>query len=133
MGKEKFIPFLALIVIIIGGISTAYVYATQIDKDTIALNGQEYTIDQIFYLGDIKTIQTFEGEKTGVGLDDLIKKIGVGCPACYEYTIKAKDGYDKTVNWDIMKTGVLSDFKRVFFPETAKAFWVSDIVEIEVK
>ncbi len=133
MGKEKLIPILALIVIIIGGISTAYVFATQTDKDTISLNGQEYTIDQIFYLGEIKTIQTIEGEKTGVALDDLIIKVGIGCPACYEYTIKAKDGYEKTVNWDIMKTGVLADYKRVFFRDTAKAFWVSDVVEIEVK
>ena len=133
MGKEKFIPILALIVLIIGGISTAYVYATQINKDTIRINGQEYTIDQIFYLGETKTIDTMEGEKTGVALEDIITKIGVGCPACYEYTIKAKDGYEKTVDWDIMRTGVLSDFKRVFFPDTAKAFWVSDVVEIEVK
>ena len=133
MGKEKFIPILALIVIIIGGISTAYVYATQIDKDTIRINGQEYTIDQIFYLGETRTIQTIEGEKTGVALDDLIKKVGVGCSTCYEYTIKAKDGYEKTVNWDILKNGVLTEVKRVFFPDTAKAFWVRDIVEIEVK
>lgn len=133
MGKEKFIPILALIVIIIGGISTAYVYATHIDKETIQINGQEYTIDQIFYLGETRTIQTIEGEKTGVALDDLITKLGIGCPTCYEYTIKAKDGYEKTVNWDILKNGVLTDFKRVFFPDIAKAFWIRDIVEIEVK
>ena len=133
MGKEKIIPILALIVIVIGGTSTAYVYVTQIDKDTITINGEEYTIDQIFYMGEIKTIQTIEGEKTGVALDDLIIKAGVGCPSCYEYTIKAKDGYQKTINWEIMKTGILTDIKKVFFPNTAKAFWVGDTVEIEVK
>ena len=133
MGKEKIIPILALVVIIIGGISTAYVYATQVDKNTITLNGQDYTIDQIFYIGRTKTIQTIDGEKTGVALDDLILKAGVGCPSCNVYTIKAKDGYEKTVDWDIMKTGVLTDYKKVFFPNTAKAFWVSDIIEIEVK
>ena len=77
MGKEKIIPILALVVIIIGGISTAYVYATQVDKNTITLNGQDYTIDQIFYIGRTKTIQTIDGEKTGVALDDLILKAGV--------------------------------------------------------
>ena len=132
MGKEKIIPILALVVIIVSGISTVYVYATQIDKDTITLNGQEYTIDQIYYVGKIETIQTIEGEKTGIALDDLILKVGVGCPSCHDYTIKAKDGYEKTVNWEIMKTGVLTDYKKVFFPNTAKAFWVSDIIEIEV-
>jgi len=133
MGKEKLITILALIIIIIGGISTAYVYATQTDKDTITINGEEYTIDQIFYMGATKTIQTTEGEKTGADLGDLIQKAGVGCPSCYEYTIKAKDGYQQTVEWEIMKTGVLSSIKKVYFPDTPKKFWVGDIVEIEVK
>lgn len=133
MGKEYIIPLLALIIIIMGGISTAYVYATQIDKETITLNEQEYTIDQIFYIGKTKTIQTIDGDKTGISLEDLILKSGVGCPSCHKYTIKAKDGYEKTVDWDIMKTGIITDFKKVFFPNTAKAFWVSDVVEIEVK
>ena len=133
MGKEKIIPILALIVIIICGTSTAYVYVTQINKETITINWQEYSVEQIFYMGVQKTIQTVEGEKKGISLEDLIPKVGVGCPSCHEYTIKGKDGYQKTVNWDIMKTGVLTDNKRVFFPDTPKAFWVSDIVEIEVK
>ena len=133
MGKEKIIPILALIVILICGTSTAYVYVTQTNKDTITINGQEYSVEQIFYIGVQKTIQTVDGEKKGISLEDLIPKVGVGCPSCHEYTIKGKDGYQKTVNWDIMKTGVLADNKRVFFPDTPKAFWVSDIVEIEVK
>lgn len=133
MGKEKIIPILALIVILICGTSTAYVYVTQIDKETITINGEEYTFEQIFYIGVQKTIQTVEGEKKGISLEDMITKVGVGCPSCHEYIIKGKDGYQKTVNWDIMKTGVLADNKRVFFPDTPKAFWVSDIVEIEVK
>ncbi len=133
MGKEKIIPILALVVLIIGGTSSAYVYTTQIDKETIAIKGVEYTIDQLFYIAEEKTIQTIEGEKTGVSLEDLISKIGIGCPSCYEYTIKAKDGYQQTVEWDIMKTGVLSNIKKVYFPDTPKKFWVGDIVEIEVK
>ena len=133
MGKEKIIPILALIVLIISGTATAYVYVTQIDKETITINDDEYTIDQLLLMGEKKTIQIIEGEKTGVALKDLIPIVGVGCPSCYEYTIKAKDGYQKTVNWDIMKTGVLTDIKKVFFPDTPKAFWVGDIVEIEVK
>lgn len=133
MGKEKFIPILALVIILISGISTIYVYATQIEKDTITINGEEYTIEQIFYLGEIKSIQTIEGEKNGVALENLIQKIGIGCTSCFEYTIKAKDGYQKTVPWSIMKTGILTDNKRVFFPDTPKAFWVGDIIDIEVK
>jgi len=133
MGKEKLIPICALFVILISVISTFYVYATEIDKDTITINREEYTIEHIFYLGTIKTIQTIDGEKNGVALDDLIQKIGIGCPSCFEYTIKGKDGYQKTVDWNIMKTGVLTEVKKVYFPNTPKAFWVGDIVEIEVK
>ena len=133
MGKEKIIPILALVVLIIGGTSSAYVYSTQIDKETVAIKGVEYTIDQLFYIAEEKSIQTIEGKKTGASLEDLISKIGIGCPSCYEYTIKAKDGYQQTVEWDIMKTGVLSNIKKVYFPDTPKKFWVGDIVEIEVK
>lgn len=133
MGKEKIIPILAFIVIIIGGTSSAYVYVTQIDKETITFNGDDYTIDQLLYMGKIKAVQTSEGDKTGVALEDLIPNLGVGCPSCHEYIIKAKDGYQKTVDWDIIKTGVLTDIKKVFFPETPKSFWVGDIVEIEVR
>lgn len=132
-GKEKIIPILALIVILISGSSTAYVYLSQIEKDTITINGEEYAIDQLFFMVDKKTIQTVEGEKTGISLDDMVQKIGISCPSCFEYTIKAKDGYEKTVSWDILNTGILTDDYRVFFPDTPKAFWVRDIVEIEVK
>jgi hypothetical protein len=132
MGKEIIIPILALVIIIIGGTSTAYVYLTHIEKDTITINEEVYTIDQIFYMVETTTIKTIEGEKTGASLKNLIQKTGVGCPSCYEYTIKAND-YQKTVDWDIMKTGILTDFKKVYFPNTPKAFWVEDIIEIEVK
>lgn len=133
MGKEKIIPIFALIVILVGIFSTIYVNGTNIDKDTIKINGQDYTIDQLFSMGKIRVIETDEGEKTGIALDDLIPKMGVGCPQCVKYTIKAKDKYQQTVDWDIMKTGILTDNCRVYFPDTAHSFWVRDVIEIEVK
>lgn len=133
MGKEKIIPILAVIIICISVFSSIYVYATHIDKETIAINGNEYTMDEIFSLSEERTIETVDGAKAGAALDDLILKAGVGCPSCNEYTIKAADGYQKTISWDDFKTGVLSDSGRVFFPDTPKAFWVSDVIEIEVK
>jgi hypothetical protein len=133
MGKEKIIPLLAIIVLIISGTSTAYVYVTKIDKDTISLNGNEYTIEELSFLAEQKTIDTVDGEKTGISLEELFQKVGIGCLSCHEYTIKAKDGYEKTVSWEILKTGVLSEIKKVYFPDTPKAFWVGDIIEFEVK
>ena len=133
MGKEKIIPILALIILIISGTASAYVYVTQVDKDTITIYGNAYTIEQLFYMGESKTIQTVEGEKTGVSLEDLISKVGIGCPSCYEYTIKGSGNYEKTVDWEILKTGILGDIKKVYFPNTPKNLWVGDIYEIEVK
>ncbi len=133
LGKEKIIPIIAICLLLVGTSSAIYVHDTQIDKDTIKINGDEYTINQIFDIGSIKTIDTDDGKKTGIGLEDLIYKLGVNCPECHLYIIKANDKYQQTVSWDILKTGILTDYQRVFFPDTAHYLWVSTIIEIEVR
>jgi len=132
MGKKKIIPILAMAILLIGIISTLYVYATEINKDTITINGQEYTYETLLLLGGEKTIETVDGEVTGVSLENVVKSIGIGCTSCSKYTIKAADGYQKTIEWDVLKTGVLSKESGVYFPDTPKALWVRDVVEIEV-
>jgi len=132
MGKQKIIPVLAMVLLLIGIISALYVHATQINKNTITINGQEYTYDDLFLLGGEKTIKTVDGEVTGASLENIIKSIGIACTSCSKYTIKATDGYQKTIEWNVLKTGVLSKENRVYFPDTPKALWVSDVVEIEV-
>ena len=133
LGKEKIIPILAMIVLLIGIFSTVYVHASQIDKDTITINGQEYTIDQIFSIAESKTIETDEGAKTGISLEDLMIKVGISCQNCNKYTFKAKDGYQQTVDFETLKTGILTDYSRIYFPDTAHALWVMDVIEIGVK
>jgi len=132
MGKQKIIPVLAMVLLLIGIISALYVHATQINKNTITINGQEYTYDDLFLLGGEKTIKTVDGEVTGASLENIIKSIGIACTSCSKYTIKATDGYQKTIEWNVLKTGALSKENRVYFPDTPKALWVSDVVEIEV-
>ena len=132
MGKQKIIPVLAMVLLIIGIISALYVNATQINKNTITINSQEYTYNDLFLLGGEKTIETVDGEVTGASLENIIKSIGITCTSCNKYTIKGADDYQKTIEWDILKTGVLSEENRVFFPYTPKALWVSNVVEIEV-
>jgi hypothetical protein len=132
MGKQKIIPVLAMVLLLIGIISALYVNATHINKNTITINGQEYTYDYLFLLGGEKTIKTVDGEVTGASLENIIKSIGIACTSCSKYTIKATDGYQKTIEWNVLKTGVLSKENRVYFPDTPKALWVSDVVEIEV-
>jgi hypothetical protein len=129
MGKEKLIPILAIAVLFIGGLSSFYVYATQINSEYIKINGQEYTVDQLFFIGEERTIETF----TGIALDNLMIKVGISNPEAHEYTIIASDGYQKTVKWENMKNGLLTEEGQSIFSDLAKAFRVKDIVKIEVK
>jgi len=132
MGKDKLIPVLAMIVLLIGIGSTMYVQASQSNTSNIKINGQKYSIDEIFKIADMRTIVTDEGEITGVALDDLIVKTSNICTSCNQYTFKSKDTYQQTVPWSYMQKGVLTENNRIFFPDTAHSFWVRDIIEIEV-
>ena len=129
MGKEKLIPILAVAVLSIGSLSSIYVYATQINSEYIDINGQEYTVDQLFFIGEERTIETF----SGIALDTLMMKIGIPEPEKHEYTIIASDGYQKTVKWENMKNGILTEEGQSIFSDLAKAFRIKDIVKIEVK
>ncbi len=129
MGKEKLIPILAVAVLFIGSLSSIYVYATQINSEYIDINGQEYTVDQLFFIGEERTIETF----SGIALDNLMIKIGIPEPEKHEYTIIASDGYQKTVKWENMKNGILTEEGQSIFSDLAKAFRIKDIVKIEVK
>ena len=133
MGKEKLLPVLAIAVLLMGCLSALYVNAIELDSNTIKIKNVEYTINQIFSLAKTKTIITDDGKKTGVALDDLIINSGNKCLSCNKYTFKSKDGYQQTVTWDYLKKGVLTKENRVYFSNTAHAFWVKDVIEIEVE
>jgi len=143
MGKDKLIPILAMVVLLIGIVFTAYVHAMQAghatdDEYLLTINGQTYSINQIFAEGEPCTITTDDGEKTGIALDQLIVLAGVECPSCHTYTIKAlyPHPYQQTVAWSTLQTGILTydgDYNaRVYFPNLAHAFWVYNVEEIEV-
>ena len=132
MGKENLLPVFAILVLIIGCFSALYVNAIEVESNTIKINDNEYTLNQIFSLANTRTIITNDGEKTGVALDDLIIKTGNKCSFCIDYTFKAKDGYQQTVSWEYLQKGVLTYENRIYFSDTASFFWVKNIVEIEV-
>lgn len=131
-GKEKIIPILAIFILLVGTASAIYVNATISSTDLIKINNQDYSIEEIFSLGKNITINTDEGEKTGVSLENLIIRLNIGCPSCFKYIIKGRDGYQQTIDWEILKTGILTDYSKVYFPNTAHKFWVKDVIEIEV-
>jgi hypothetical protein len=130
--KEKVIPILAIVILLVGTFSAIYVNASISLTDLIKINNQDYSIEEIFSLGEKTTINTDEGEKTGVSLENFIIRLNLGCPSCFKYTIKGRDGYQQTVDWEILKTGILTDYSKIYFPNTAHKFWVKDIIEIEV-
>ena len=132
-GKELLLPVLAMTVLLIGTAAAVYVHETQINKDTITINGEEYSIDDIFLIAEKRVIETDEGEKSGVALDDLLIKTGYSCLSCHSYVIKGADGYQQTIPWDMAQNGVLTKERIVFFSDSAHSFWIRDIVEIEVK
>ncbi len=130
MGKDRLLPIVALIILVLASSSSLYVYASQTTVDTVQINGQQYTIDQLFSLAKPRLFNDLQ--YTGIALDDVIQKTGVTNPEQYTYTLKSSDGYEKTVSWENMKNGLLTKDRQSIFTDLPKAFRVKDIVTIEV-
>jgi hypothetical protein len=131
MGKDRLLPILALILLFIASSSSLYVYGSQTTTDTLQVNGQDYTITQLFSL--VKPRSFNDSQYTGIALDDLMQKTGVTNPEQHTYTLKGSDGYEKTVTWTNMQNGLLTEKRESIFSDLPKAFRVKDIVAIEVK
>ena len=69
---------------------------------------------------------------SGIALDDIIIKSGVSSPENHEYTIIGADAYQKTVTWEDMKNGMLTEDNQVVFSDLPQAFNVRDVVEIKI-
>lgn len=134
--KGKTLPFFAMAVLIIGISATIYVHAQQStvqhDPDSLIINDTVFQKTEFFSTLSIKTIETNDGEKTGIPLNQMIQHVGISCPSCHEYTFIASDGYQQTVTWEHMNKGVFTEEKSVFFPDLAHAFWVKNVIKIEV-
>ncbi|MCD6356893.1 MAG: hypothetical protein J7L66_06355 [Anaerolineaceae bacterium] len=128
MKKNKLILIFAIVVILVGIGSSVYVNALQVDTKHITVNGQDFSIDQLFDNSEEKTYETY----SGIALDDMIIKAGVEHPEKHEYTFIGADGYQKTVQWENMINGLLTKERKSIFPDLPKAFRIKDTVEIEV-
>jgi hypothetical protein len=131
MEKDRLLPIFALLILLIGSVSSIYVYATQATTNTLLVNGQHYTIDQIFSLAKPRSFN--DSQYSGIALDDLMLKTGVSQPEQHRYTLKGTDGYEKTVTWENMKNGLLTKDSESIFSNLPKAFRIKDIITIEVK
>jgi len=134
MKVERFMPAIAITLLIVGIFSTVYVQSLQNrDGDSIKLNGEELTLGEIQKCRE-KDIKTSEGKVyTGISLADMINLSGLKDPELHTYKIIGSDGYSKTVEWKYVKKGIfLMEEKKVIFSDLPKQFWVNDIVEIKV-
>ena len=132
----KNVSLFAIAILLLSISASLYVKAIQTSNETdeqiLIVNNQAYAIDKLFSTFEHITITTDDGQKTGIPLDSLILDTGLEEPATYEYTMKATD-YQQTVKWEHIQTGILSQEQmKVYFPTLAHAFWVHDIIEIEV-
>ncbi len=131
MGKDRLLPILAVLILITASTASLYVHALKTTTETLTINGQDYTIDQLFSL--VKPRSLNGSEFTGISLDGILLKTGVPNPEQHQYTLRGSDGYEKTVTWDNMKSGLLTKNRESIFSDLPKAFRVKDIVTIEVK
>ena len=131
LGKDKLMPLLAILVLLIGIISSLYVHVTQQELGgTIKIGNEVFTFEQLLQMCEQKELD--EIGYSGIALDDILLKAGVSSPENHEYTIAGADGYQKTVTWENLRNGLLTEEKTVIFSDLPKIFRVRDVVEIEI-
>jgi hypothetical protein len=130
MGKDHLIPLLAVLILLTGCLSSLYVYSIQASTNSIQINGQEYTMNQLFSFTQPRV--SSDRNISGIALDDLMVKTGVNSPQDHTYTLVGADGYQKTVTWENMKNGLLTRESSSVFSDLPKAFRVKDMIRIEV-
>ncbi len=133
--KWNILLFIVAVFVLVGSLSAlAYTTLNQRSTDTLTVNERKYDWDTLYEEFELGTVEDVEG----VPLDDLIRDTGVVDPGSHEYRITAADGYLKTVQWRDMERGIISlegnddHDKMVVFEGKAEAFWIYDVVEIEV-
>ena len=129
MKNTQYLPILAIIVLMVGISSSIYVNSQKNDSTSITINNEEYTVSQISQMVEEKSIEA----DTGFPFDQLIIEIGIANPETHEYTIVGSDGYQKTVTWENMQSGILTKGRESVFPDLPKAYRIKEIVEIKVE
>jgi len=129
MTKNKWIPIIAAIVLLVGIGTSVYAFIQQNNTGSIAIGGTTYAAKEIMGMGSERTVEDY----SGVALDELVINAGISQPETKEYTLVGSDGYQKTVTWDNMQNGLLTPDLMSVFSDLAKAFRVKDIVEIKAE
>ena len=129
MKKNKYIPIIAAIVLLVGIGTSVYAFIQQNNTGTVAIGDGTYTARELMEMGSERTVE----EYSGVALDELVVSAGIAQPETKEFTLIASDGYQKTVTWENMQNGLLTPDLMSVFSDLAKAFRVKDIIEIKAE
>lgn len=127
MDKTIYVAIAGLIPLLIlsGCVSENKVEKTAVSNLTIGV--KTFTLTELFMLCEEKKADKY----SGVALDDVIKKAGLSDPDKHTYTVIASDGYQKTVKWEDMEEGVLTNESLAVFPHLPKMYWIRDVVEVK--
>jgi len=128
--KQRFIIFLAIILVAIGVVSTLYLtlFRGSEKAEGLFIGETEFSLNELFDTLDLIVVEEYQG----VSLVELINKAEIQNPEEKKYTVAAEDGYQKTVEWKSIQEGVLTREKRVVFPDLPKQYWMKNIARIEV-
>jgi len=137
---EKIIVIIAIFLLSMGLVSGIYVeIETNENEKTFFSSGYLevdaflLSMDNIFSNCTGHICITDRGNYSGVSLSCVVNNSNIQNPEIHDYTIIALDGYTKTVSWNDMKKGILTNERYVVFSHLPRAYWIKDVLKIEVK
>ncbi|MEM2935348.1 MAG: hypothetical protein QXF32_03190 [Candidatus Thermoplasmatota archaeon] len=128
---EKIVVSIAILLLAVGILSNAFIPKKEL-RDYIDINGKKIATEEIFEKCELKEVEAKNKSYYGASLACIIKIASIENPEEHNYTIIGSDNYQKTVSWDDMGKGILTREKRAIFPHLPGAFWVQNVVKIEV-
>ena len=136
--SEKIVLIIAIFLLSMGLVSGVYIEKEKDENETLFADGYLQLEDSFLALDNIFSscashiCVTDRGNYTGVSLSCIINISQVQYPEMHDYAIIALDGYMKTVSWMDMKKGILTDERYVVFSHLPRAYWIKDLLRIEV-
>ncbi|MCG8569492.1 MAG: hypothetical protein MJB14_05080 [Spirochaetes bacterium] len=127
--KKNILPFLAIVLLSLSSFFTITQCKKSENSTQIKINDKNFQFPKDFQQISIKTIN----DKKGYQLDKILIKAGCEANQAAEITLIAADDYQKTVKWDDLTKGILTEERSTTFEHLPKAFNIKDLVKIEVK
>jgi hypothetical protein len=94
--------------------------------NSLEISDKAFTLEELFELCEQKN----QDKHSGIALDCVVEKAGIENPKEHTYTIIASDNYRKTVKWEDMQKGILTNESVAIFPHLPKMYWIRDMVEV---